>query len=225
VDSVSATPLIPQAFWFRLAIPCVRVEGIPKPKGGMLDLPQANLVPHFAQLDGKPTWAIVKAGWNPRGLGVSIEVSGKISPLAHDPFHPEICDRVHLWIDTRDSRTVHRATKFCHHFSVELIPSKRGPEITAQVSQHKIPRAQADSPQFNPASIQARAEPLRKGWRLELFFPAQALHGFDAEVNRRLGFYHQVTDADRGDQFLAIGRDFPIGEDPSLWCTLELRDA
>ena len=31
-------------------------------------------------------------------------------------------------------------------------------------------------------------------------------------------------ETDRGDQYLGIGRGFPLGEDPSLWSTLELRD-
>ena len=56
-----------------------------------------------------------------------------------------------------------------------------------------------------------------------MFLPAKALHGFDPETNRRLGFAFQVSDAEREDQFLGVGRDFPIGENPSLWSTLELK--
>jgi hypothetical protein len=63
---------------------------------------------------------------------------------------------------------------------------------------------------------------LRMGWRMEVFLTAEALHGFDPETNRRLGFAYQVTDPVRGDQFLSVGREFPVGEDPSLWATLEL---
>ena len=58
---------------------------------------------------------------------------------------------------------------------------------------------------------------------MEMFLPAEALHGFDPETNRRLGFAYLVTDPDREDQYLTVGREFPIGEDPSLWATLELR--
>ncbi len=53
--------------------------------------------------------------------------------------------------------------------------------------------------------------------------PAAALHGFDPETNSRLGFAYQVSDHEREDQFLGVGRDFPIGENPSLWATLELK--
>ena len=65
---------------------------------------------------------------------------------------------------------------------------------------------------------------LRKAWKLELFIPAAALNGFDPETNRRLGFAYQVADYVRDDQFLGVGRDFPIGENPSLWATLVLQD-
>ena len=76
----------------------------------------------------------------------------------------------------------------------------------------------------DPDAIRSFAERTRTGYRLELFLPASALLGFDPETNRRLGFAYRVTDPDRGDQFLTVGREFPIGEDPSLWATLELID-
>ena len=92
------------------------------------------------------------------------------------------------------------------------------------MAQRPIARALADAPTCRPEVIPARAERLRNGWRLELFLPAEVLHGFDPETNRRLGFAYQVTDPDREDQFLGVGREFPVGENPSLWSTLELRD-
>jgi hypothetical protein len=72
--------------------------------------------------------------------------------------------------------------------------------------------------------IEARADLNRAGWTLEVFLPASVLNGFDPETNRRLGFAYQVSDHLREDQFLAVGRDFPIGENPSLWSTIELKD-
>ena len=92
------------------------------------------------------------------------------------------------------------------------------------VSRRPIQRALAEAPAGRIEAISARAERARGAWRLELFLPAEALHGFDPETNRRLGFAYQVSDPDREEQFLGVGREFPIGEDPSLWSTLELRD-
>ena len=221
---MSVSPLLPQAFWFRLAIPCRRIEAIPRSRGKLPDLPVGCVLPRPASLSGKPVWAEVRAGWNPEGLGLSFEVSGKLSALAYDPLQPELSDRVEIWLDTRDTRNVHRATRFCQRFNAELIPDDKGAAVAVKVVQRPIHRALVDAPRIDPALISARAETIRKGWRLELFFPAAALNGFDPETNRRLGFYYQVTESERGDQFLAVGRDFPIGEDPSLWATLELLD-
>ena len=216
-----STPLIPQAFYFRMALPCVRVEGLPRAGARLLDLPEGCRLAEFSGLDGVPPWAEVRAAWNPGGLAMAFEVGGKLSPIFHDPRQPDASDGVDLWIDTRDTRAAHRATRFCHHFRLLLIPGKGEP--TVQVSQPKIHRAQADAPTARAGEVRAVAQKLRKGYRLEVFFPASTLGGFDPETNRRLGLAYRVTDPDRGDQFLAVGHGFPVAEDPSLWSTLELR--
>jgi len=217
-----STPLLPQTFWFRLEVPCRRVDARPRPKGRLLDLPDSCLLPDTAALAGEPSWATVRAAWNPSGLAVAVEVTGKLGPVMRDPLGQSAGEGVQLWIDTRDTRTIHRATRFCHRFGFVLRPSREGLAVVA--SQRPIARAQADAPTADLATIAARADPIRGGWRLEAFLPAGALNGFDPETNRRLGFAYQVTDLEREDRFLTVGRDFPIGEDPSLWATLELVD-
>ena len=85
-----------------------------------------------------------------------------------------------------------------------------------------IARAMADAPIAPPDVLSTGlAELTQTGWLL--VSPARALHGFDPETNRRLGFAYQVSDHKREDQFLGVGRDFPLGENPSLWVTLELQ--
>jgi hypothetical protein len=92
------------------------------------------------------------------------------------------------------------------------------------VTQRPIARALADAPICRPQVIETRVEVGRSGWVLELFLPASALNGFDPDTNRRLGFAYQIADHIRDDQFLGVGREFPLGENPSLWSTIELRD-
>ena len=60
------------------------------------------------------------------------------------------------------------------------------------------------------------------GYLLEAWIGAEALSGFEPESNPRLGFYYCLRDAELGEQFLAVGREFPFAHDPSLWATLEL---
>jgi hypothetical protein len=229
-------PLLPQAFWFRLAMPCRRIDDLPRTAtaGGarLLDLPASCRLPTTAPLDGLTAWADVRAAWNPGGLAVSVEAAARPDARpAPAEDRPDGMDGLQVWIDTRDTRTVSRATRFCHKFSARLHGLAGRGALKVDVQQKPIARAIADAPIGRGALIQARAERLRAagaaGWRLELFLPAEVLHGFDPDTNRRLGFAYQVTDPDpeRQDQFLGVGREFPVGENPSLWSTLELRDA
>jgi hypothetical protein len=104
-----------------------------------------------------------------------------------------------------------------------LVPSGRS-HLAVELRHRKLNRSVADPAGIQPQKVQTRVERTADGWRLELFFPPETLSGFDPEVNRRLGLYAIVTDPTRGDQPLGPGRDFPAGEDPSLWNTLELID-
>jgi hypothetical protein len=218
-----STPLLPQAFWFRMAVHCPKVEEIPRAKGRLLDLPETCASPDFGELEGKPSWVRVRTGYNSEGLGLSFELIDKAGPISPEPGSPSGIDCVQIGIDTRDTRNVHRATRFCHRFVASLRPGK-GRALEVDVVQKPIARAVADAPTAKAGTILSRAERTMNGWRLELFFPSESLHGFDPEPNRRLGFTYQVTDPDRGDQFLGVGREFPIGEDPSLWASLLLTE-
>jgi hypothetical protein len=222
---VTTRSLLPQAFWFRMAAVCLRMDNIPKSKdsGGLLDLPELCIVPNLSQLDRRVAWAEVRAGWNPGGLGIAVVAQG-FSDQQLVRHRPEGFAVAQFWIDTRDTRTVSRATRFCHRFVIRLEPTEARRGLRVIANQRPIARAVADAPLCPPLLISSRAELRRDEWLLEVFLPAQALHGFDPETNRRLGFAYQITDHMREDQFLGIGGDFPVGENPSLWSTLELHD-
>ncbi|WP_165075714.1 DOMON domain-containing protein [Paludisphaera rhizosphaerae] len=218
-----SSTLLPQAFWFRVAASAPKVEGIPQddPKS-LLDLPGTCTIPDLAALDGRDAWAHVRVGWNAAGVGISVQADG-LGLNAKTPDRPEGFANLAFWIDTRDTRNVARATRYCHRFQARLTLGRDRKTLKTDVEQRPIARALADAPIAAPSLLLHRAELLKKGWRFELFLPAKALHGFDPETNRRLGFAYQVSDAEREDQFLGVGRDFPIGENPSLWSTLELK--
>jgi hypothetical protein len=217
--------LLPQAFWFRIAAPCPRVDEMPLQdrRKRLLELPDSCRLPEGARLEGRTPWAEVRVGWNPRGLGVVVRAEGLGDPKL-DADRPEGFADVQLWVDTRDTRDVSRATRFCHRFSAAIRLHKPGRSLVVQVAQKPIARALADPPMARNDLIESRADLTRNGWTFEVFLPAQVLNGFDPETNRRLGFAYQVSDHLREDQFLGVGRDFPIGENPSLWSTIELKD-
>ena len=200
------------------------MDGLPKEseKGRLLDLPESCRVVTSADLEGRSSWSECRVAWNSGGLAFQFEVRNKVSPIYFDPNLPDITDGVQLWIDTRDTRDIHRASRFCHRFTAVLVPDRGKKTVSVQFTQGPIHRAIANAAMANPSAIKARAEKIKNGWRLEIFLGAEALTGFEPETNRRLGFAYQVGDSDRGNEFLTVGREFPIGEDPSLWATLEL---
>jgi len=214
-------PLIPSLFLFRVSYPCRYVTDIPAEGDRLLDLPETCRVESFAGIDDRRPFADVRLGWNESGLGVQIEVNGKDQEPQGNASRLRGSDGLSLWIDTRDARTSHRASRYCQQF--HFLPTGGGPENDEPVfSQVKIHRALNDAPLCNPNEVPFQATRTRHGYVLEAFLGASVLNGFDPEQNRRLGFYYVVRDAELGEQVLSVGSEFPYAEDPSLWSVLEL---
>jgi hypothetical protein len=216
--------VIPHRFLVRLAYPCRRVVKMPLDRRDeLLDLPAACRIDNFAAMEGEKNFADVRLAWNDLGIGLQVEVRGKEQPPRGDVSRPRGSDSITLWIDTRDARASHRASRYCHQF--HLLAAGGGPERDEPaLVQTAIHRALQDAPLCAPSAVPFRGQPLQAGYRLEAFFPAAVLHGFDPDQNRRLGFYYAIQDAEKGLQVLSVGADFPYWEDPSLWSVLELAD-
>ncbi len=227
VTTVDAS-LIAPAFWFRLRLGCLRREGIPKSvrSGRILDLDGSHRLLDAADLEGRPAWAEVRAAWNDRGLAFAASVRGKQQTPTFDPALPEGSDGLLLWIDTRNARDMHRATRHCHQFAFGLIAGERGKTLQVDVRQRKIARALVDAPIAEGIDYPTWARRTEDGWELEVFLPREALHGFDPELNRLFGLAAVVIDPHRSDpeHALGVGREFPVRTDPSLWAVLELVD-
>lgn len=195
---------------------------MPLAKGSrVVDLPEAARISNFAELEGLRNYADVRLAWNELGLGVLVTVSGKEQPVSCDSDRPRSSDGLTLWIDTRESRTSHRASRYCHQF--HFLPAGGGTDRSEPwFGQAKISRALADAPLCKSNDVPFRGEITKSGYRLEAFLPAQVLTGYDAEQHPRLGFYYAVRDGEFGEQFLSVNADFPYWDDPSLWSVLDL---
>lgn len=217
-------PIVPNRFLVRVCHPCPYVSGVPgdaESAEHLVDLPDAARLQNFAELDESTNFADVRLGWNEMGLAVQVQVKGKDQPPVADADRPKSSDGLTLWVDTRDARSSHRASRFCHQF--HFLPAGGGTDKDEPVAvQTKINRAQQDAPLSNPSSIPFRAVRTKGGYRLEAFLSASALNGFDPEQHPRLGIYYAVRDQELGDQFLSVNGDFPFADDPSLWAVLEL---
>ena len=211
--------LIDPTFLFRFSLPCRYVKEKWSADGGGPG-PTHDL-PSLHGLDGTPSLATVRAGWNETGLYFSADVQGKRQmPWCREGSIDE-SDGLHLWIDTRDTHNIHRASRFCHRFA--FIPSGGGNRRTDPVAgQLGIQRAKEQAKPVLPRKLGVRSEMRVNGYVLEAFIQADALTGFDPSEHPRIGFMYAIVDRERGTQTLAVGTEFPYQEDPSLWATLEL---
>ncbi len=213
--------LVPHRFLVRLAHPCPYHKAMPLDGDALLHLLESARLANFAELDGKADFADVRLAWNEFGLGVQLIVPGKAEAAQGDAERPRSADGLTLWLDTRDARSGHRASRYCHQF--HFLPTGGGPDKAEPAfGQAKINRALQDAPFADASMILFRHHRLKAGYRLEAFLPAAALAGFDPEQHPRWGVYYHVRDQELGDQYLGVNAEFPFADDPSLWDVLEL---
>lgn len=213
--------LLPHRFLFRFQLPCRYRAGMPTQGEELLDLPEDYALASFADMDKAADFGDVRVAWNEEGLGISVRVMGKTKPPRCDPSRPTTSDALQVWLDTRTASTVHRATRFCHHFV--FLPTGGGRRRRgAFVEQLRMNRAREDQRLCDPAKVKVFYQERSGGYLLEAFLPTDVLTGFDPDENRRLGFFYWLKDTELGSQSLGPVRDFPVAEDPSLWSVLEL---
>ena len=214
--------LLPARFLLRIACTCQHRKKMPLSKGDdLLALPELCRISDFGEMDNQPQFADVRIAWNELGIGFQAEVKGKDKPIASNAQSPRSGDGVTLWIDTRDGRSGHRATRYCHQF--HLLPGGSGAEQDEPTfSQVKIHRALQDAPLCTASAVPFRCHFLKTGYRLEVFLPTAVLNGYDPEQNRRLGLCFAVRDEELGLQALGVTSELPYAEDPSLWSVMEL---
>jgi hypothetical protein len=220
------TAVIPSRFLFRFAWPVCRTDDLPRDGGPLLNLSAAHRCWPTSELDGGPAFAEFRLAWNPAGFGISVEIREKQEPLACQPLAPTGSDGVTIWLDTRSTQTVHRATKYCHQFC--LLPAGAG-KRKDEPSVSNLSLARGEEPRSaaakgTPSPIRVWSDVRDDGYLLEAWFPAESLVGFDPDNHRQLGFYAVVRDAELGEQFLTVSREFPFEHDPSLWQRLDLCD-
>jgi hypothetical protein len=215
-------PIVPNRLLVRMCHPCPYVKDAPREGDDhLVDLPEDARIDNFAALDEKTNIADVRLAWNDFGLAVQVQVKGKEQPVTGDSDRARTSDGLSLWIDTRDARSSHRASRYCHQFHF-LAAGGGADKDEPVVLQSKINRALQDAPLANVADIPFRCHRVRGGYRIEAFLPSSVLSGYDPEQHPRLGVYYAVFDHELGDQFLSVNMDFPFADDPSLWAVLEL---
>lgn len=213
--------IVPHRFLNRYSFPVLSVAK-PGTKGNVPPkLAARHVLPDLGELDDVRSFAEIRVGWNADGLAIAAHVAGKSHPLSVKSDAPTESDGLQIWIDTRNTQSIHRASRFCHHFC--LLPGGAGSKGDQPMAVAlPIARSRDEMPLPDPSQISVAVQHSKTEYQLEAWLPAHVLHGFDPEANPLLGFYYYLRDAELGEQFLTVGRDFPFAHDPSLWSTLEL---
>ena len=222
--------VVPHPFLFRFSFSVKRCDELPK-RGksafGGLDLSTDFALPDLSELRGTRSFGEIRLAWNDEGLGICVQVRGKKHPPVAEERTPTMPDGVQLWIDTRNTQSIHRASRYCHHFCFAPTGGGRDGEQPFGV-QLPIAQAREVTPLAAKGSLLINAEILSDGYRLEAWLRREQLQGFDPAADReagsptKLGFYYELRDSELGNQPLTVDASFPFAHDPSLWSTLEL---
>jgi hypothetical protein len=214
-----AEQLLPTRFLFRFAASCLYDAKLGA--AAPAELAPEYRLPALGELEGQKNFADVRSAWSEAGMAFSVRIEGKRHPSWCRETKLEDSDALQLWIDTRDTHNIHRASRFCHRFI--FLPAGGGRNYDQPVAdQLLVDRARENSNPIRPGQLRVVSEKRVSGYVLSAFIPAAALTGFNPTDHPRLGFTYFVFDRELGQQFFSLGSEFPFASDPSLWGTLEL---
>jgi hypothetical protein len=222
-EALSNTLVAPR-FLFRFAVPLLRRE--PIWKNGGIELNERNRLLNLAEFDDgtadrERSFADVRMAWHADGLALNLRVDGKKQPVWCREGRLEDSDGLQVWIDTRATLNIHRASRYCHRYA--FLPAGAGRHHDEPVAdQLLINRARENARPIRPRELQVASRITKAGYWLAAFIPATALAGYDPLQYRQLGFTYAVYDRELGLQTFATGPAFPYDEDPTCWATLEL---
>lgn len=214
IDDTS--PALSPLTFFELALTChylpLPSRHIPRDKA----LRKRYLLPHTSPLNGEEVFADVFWGWNEEGMAFAVEAV--TAPLAcHYPDFKK-GDSFEIFLDMRP-KTSAVITRYCHHFFAlpEAVEGVRVGEITRFREGDSHPLATFEQ-------LDIRADINKKGYRLELFIPAEQLYGWDSDASdiEQVAFTYRLNRFQAPAQHLSVGQDFSLEIHPPLWAIAKL---
>ena len=143
--------LIPQQFLFRFAFRCGYAAKMPAGGRHVVELARKHRLAFPGAMDGLREFGELRTGWNEHGLGLQWEARHKQEPIYGEAGRPKACDGLSVWLDTRDTRTSHRATRYCQRFTF-MVHNGADPSVCEAV-RFPIHRAVEDAPQVDLSQI------------------------------------------------------------------------
>jgi hypothetical protein len=171
--------------------------------------------------DRERAFADVRMAWHADGLALNVRVDDKKQPVWCREGRLEDSDGLQVWIDTRATLNIHRASRYCHRYA--FLPAGGGRRQDEPLAdQLLINRARENARPIRPRELQVASRISKTGYWLAAFIPTVALAGYDPLQYRQLGFTYAIYDRELGLQTFATGPAFPYDEDPTCWATLDL---
>ena len=214
--------IVPPSFLFQYSMAVSRVEAIPRKKGSLLQLDDSCSLFVPGSMNDTDNAFGLRMAWNPEGLGIELDVPGKKLPPAGRRKDLKNSDSISLFVDTRHTANVHRATEYCCSLVVLPCDENADEKPTAafvEIAQQRASKSDRDGGKC-PVQVSVRPD----GYRLEIWIPTSQMFGFDeAPEIGRIGFSCLIHDTELGEIPLNVGGDFPVAFDPSTWLQLELK--
>lgn len=174
------------------------------------------LLPSNSSLTSEYPFADVAMAWSKEGVELLVHVE----QAYQESSYPQIDrgDSFEFCIDTRDVKTSGYNTRFCHHFFClpEAVDGRQAGEITRFRTEdfHEL---------CDPNDLKVRTQLKKDEYFLQIFVPAQCLHGYDPDQFDRIGFTYRINRADSLPQhFTVLSTDYQFEQQPSLWSSVRL---
>jgi hypothetical protein len=214
--------IVPPSFLFQYSMAVPRVEAIPRKKGSLLQLDDGCSLFVPGSMNDTDNAFGLRMAWNQEGLGIELDMPGKKLPPAGRHKDLKNSDYISLFVDTRHTANVHRATEYC--LSLVVLPcdedaDEKPSAAFVEIAQQRASRRDRDGRKC-PVQLHVRPD----GYRMEIWIPTSQMFGFDeAPEIGRIGFSCLIHDTELGEIPLNVGGDFPVAFDPSTWLQLELK--
>ena len=189
-------------------------------------------IPSLSSLNGGKRFAEMSIAWNSDGLffhsilkAPGGKAGGRTSRTEAASVSPKSV-LLSLYIDTRWSPGVHRATSYCHRFDFILKrPTSNEPMARGHGELNPIQRARAAPAAVHPNDIFVATVAIPDGYEIKAYLRSDTLTGYSPEEFQEIGVFYTINDSVFGNQIMARTLQSPYFEDPSVWCRGKLTNS
>ncbi len=212
------------AWLFDLGFPLQEYQGrIANPEGLQWHLHEEYKIPALSSLSGGKQFAETCLSWSSIGLFFQSTFKASAGSMANSAGLTSRASLLSLYIDTRWSPGVHRATSFCHRFDLILNrPTKVLPVVRGHGELNPIQRARSAPAAIHPNDISVATFFHSEGYEIKAFLKGATLTGYSPEEFQEMGIFYTINDGVFGNQIMARTLQSPYFEDPSVWCRCKL---